>query len=549
MQNLRKIFLKKSKEIFNRKFKYNLVNYKDNKTKIELICFTHGNFLVSPSVHLRTKSGGCHGCSTRTTKSIENFINLFKEKHSNKYDYSLVDNIKNNRFKFKVICHNHESPFIFEQTSYRHLIRGQGCPLCAGKYSYDYEEFIRKADKIHNNKFSYNYLKEDYVDNKTKVRIICSKHGYFWQTPNSHLSGKGCEKCIRREFNLNTFISESNKIHNNKYDYSLVNFNSIKDYITIICPIHGEFKQNAYNHLLGSNCRKCSDCEKYDQESIIEKFIDTHRDRYDYSLVEFKSIREKVKIICKKHGIFEQDPFRHYYAGNGCPICNLSLGEIKIMNYLKDNKIKYNHQHKFDNLKGIKNFLLFDFYLPEYNLCIEFDGKQHYEPIDFFGGEKGLLILQKNDDLKNKYCKENNINLLRIKYDEFDIVEYLIKDKLFSLPKKYTIDYRLPIKTDDLSILESFFNIKFMIIKCITKPNCFENNCHNNVNNYVNMYGGEKITGYYIVYDLCNNRFIGIKHSVWKNTYNEIIDITKFSDNRKYNIFFESNLNDTEIEF
>lgn len=102
---------------------------------------------------------------------------------------------------------------------------------------------------------------------------------------------------------------------------------------------------------------------------------------------------------------------------HGCPMCNNSIGEKLISKYLNDNKINYTPQYKFSDCKYIRP-LPFDFYLQDYNVCIEYDGIQHFESVERFGGEEGLRKIQERDEVKTKYCKDNNIPLLRIRYDQ-----------------------------------------------------------------------------------------------------------------------------------
>ena len=122
-----------------------------------------------------------------------------------------------------------------------------------------------------------------------------------------------------------------------------------------------------------------------------------------------------------KHNIIFNQYAKHLFNGTafGCKKCsiNKNRNEIEIQNFFIKNNIKFLPQHKFDNLK-FKNHLFFDFYLPDYNLCVEYDGKQHYESFDFFGGDDMFKIIQERDKLKNEYCINNNIGLLRIKYNE-----------------------------------------------------------------------------------------------------------------------------------
>jgi hypothetical protein len=292
--------------------------------------------------------------------TTEEFIIRAKEKHGDKYDYSLVE-YKNNDTKLKIICPIHG---IIEQFSESHI--NTGCPKCFNKGKTTLEDFIKRSNIIHNNKYTYDNV--IYIRAKSKVMITCPVHGDFPQKPNDHLCGCGCIKCSGRYSKKDEFIQNANKIHNNKYDYSLVNYKNNKTNVEIICPIHGVFPQRPDNHI----------------------------------------------------------------QGNGCPLCKESTGEKKIRMLLDNMNIKYEYQKKFEGCKNI-NFLLFDFYLSDYNICIEFDGEQHYKSINFFGGKKGLYYRKKLDDIKIKYCQNNKIKLLKIKYYDFDNIDTILKNLLSDL--------------------------------------------------------------------------------------------------------------------
>jgi len=184
----------------------------------------------------------------------------------------------------------------------------------------------------------------------------------------------------------------------------------------IICKIHGEFKQTPDSHLKGRGCFECSGRKKHSTKEIIKKFKNIHNDKYDYTKVIYKNYDSKVKIICKKHGEFKQAP-KHHINGSGCPGCRQSLGENKIETILKNKQVEFDRQKRFDECK-YKYTLPFDFYLKKTNTCIEYDGEQHFKSIKRFGGNKGLKIRKKRDRIKNKFCKKNNIELLRIRFDE-----------------------------------------------------------------------------------------------------------------------------------
>lgn len=211
------------------------------------------------------------------------------------------------------------------------------------------------------------------------------------------------------------FIDKSIIIHNSKYCYDNLNYINNKTKIKIICPIHGEFEQEAGSHLKGNGCSKCSG-KNLTTDEFIEKSKTKHGDKYDYSLVKYYGSFNKIKIICPIHGEFEQSSDKHI-KGHGCLLCKESKGEREIRVYLENLKIGFRQQYIFYMCRD-KNPLPFDFYIPELNTCIEFDGRQHFEIIDRWGGEAGLIDQQKKDEIKNKYCLENNIRLLRVSYKE-----------------------------------------------------------------------------------------------------------------------------------
>ena len=153
---------------------------------------------------------------------------------------------------------------------------------------------------------------------------------------------------------------------------------------------------------------------KYDNLKFIEKSIDIHGDKYNYDLVKYVNSYTKIKIICKEHGEFKQKAYIHS-SGSGCTICKSSKGEREIIKLLNNLNINYIHQKKFKDCKYLSN-LIFDFYLPDYDICIEYNGAQHYEPFDYFGGKESFELVVKRDKIKKNFCRKNNINLFTISY-------------------------------------------------------------------------------------------------------------------------------------
>ena len=186
------------------------------------------------------------------------------------------------------------------------------------------EQFIEEANNIHNNKYDYSLVK--YINSSTNVKIICPIHGEFEQKPIKHINAKqGCKKCSaikvhdKQRNTLDDFIKRSKEKHGDKYDYSNTNYVSIGKKVKIICSIHGEFEQTPHNHMSGKGCKYCGGTTKMDTKLFIIKAKEIHGDKYDYSKVDYELSRKPIKIICPKHGEFEQTPNNHLSKGQGCP--------------------------------------------------------------------------------------------------------------------------------------------------------------------------------------------------------------------------------------
>ena len=348
--------------------------------------------------------------SKKCTK--EEFIAKARKIHDNKYDYSKAEYI-NNLTKVCIICPEHGE---FWQRPANHLC-GQGCPKCKGK-GHNTETIIQKFREINGNK--YDYSKVIFKRTDKKVCIICPIHGEFWQEPRLHLKGNGCGLCNGKNMNKDEFIRRARMIHGEEYDYSEVEYIDSHTKVCIRCPEHGEFWQQPNNHLQGNGCPICRyikvhNKRKFTTENFIERSKNIHKNKYNYSKTEYYNIDTKVCIICPEHGEFWQTPYKHIH-GQGCPKCSSSHLENEIRNLLIENDINFEQEKTFDWLK-YKNNLFLDFYLPDYNIAIECQGRQHFEPVDFSGnGEKYAIneykLLQERDNIKNKLCKEHKIKIL-----------------------------------------------------------------------------------------------------------------------------------------
>lgn len=286
-------------------------------------------------------------------------------------------------------------------------------------------EFLAQANKIHN--FFYDYSKMIYKTKGESIIVICPIHGEYKCIAKNHLKGTKCQACSgKRKKTLNEFIQEANIIHENKYDYSKAVYKNNKQNITIICKEHGEFHSKVGNHLRNkAGCPTCGNINirlnsptRLSTEKFIERCSKIHLNKFNYSKVNYISTNRSVEIICPTHGEFTQLAAYHL-NGNGCPECShtVSRGVKTISSFLSKKNIHFNREHKFSDCRN-KYELPFDFFLPEYDLCIEYDGRQHFESIVRWGGDCGLKYRQLNDKIKNDYCTNSHLNLLRIKYSD-----------------------------------------------------------------------------------------------------------------------------------
>ena len=253
-----------------------------------------------------------------------------------------------------------------------------------------------------------------------------------------------CQVCRanNQRFSKEDFIEKAKLIHGEKFNYDFAEYINSITKVKIFCNLCKKiFLQPPGSHLRGNGCLTCSGYKKYTKEEFTKKAKDIHGIRFDYNLVDYVNTETKVKIFCNKcKEIFLQAPHNHL-GGNGCPVCKLSKGEIKVANFLSGKKIFFEKQKIFDNLISI-NHLKFDFYLPELNLLIEYDGEGHYKLI--FGStiedkKKNLEYIQKNDQIKNQWAIANNIPLLRIPYWNFNRIEELIEAFILEHTKKKEI--------------------------------------------------------------------------------------------------------------
>jgi hypothetical protein len=347
----KEIFVEKAIKKHGEWYDYSKVVYVNNRTKVCIICPIHGEFWQTPNQHLN--GCGCPHCGGTTKLTKEEFVERSILVHGDWYDYSKVVYV-NYGTKVLIICPDHGE---FWQTPHAHLV-GQGCPYCKinkikKSLTKTQGEIIKEFREVHGD--WYDYSKVEYVNNHTKVLIICPIHSEFWQTPNKHLTGRGCPKCANKNVT---------------------------------------------------------------KEEFVEKVILVHGEWYDYSKVVYIDSKTKVCIIHKKCGKeFWQTPSDHL-SGRGCPYCNTSKLENNVNKILGKNGVNFTQKYRGLSWLRNKLPLELDFYLPEYNIGIECQGEQHFKSVEYWGGDETLKNIQERDSLKKILCEEHGVKLFYINHDD-----------------------------------------------------------------------------------------------------------------------------------
>lgn len=352
--------------------------WKNNTTPIPITCNICGHtFSTTPRLHCsKSRHTGCKSCVMRTRKtfSFEKYLKQAKLKSGATFDFSKSNRISNTKDKINVVCWtcNHESIIRAKNLSNNNP---QGCPIC---------QRLNTKKRMSNTKQDIdNKLHELFGDKYTLVSDGCNS--------STNPSSIKCNIC--------------NEIHNKRIDHV---------------------------YIYGIPC-KCKYKFRLTQDDFISKAIIKHKSRYTYEQVIYSGYRVPVDITCAIHGVFTRTP-EHHMMGSGCHKCSISKGELLISEWLIRNNINYIPQHRYSDCKYV-NPLSFDFYLPHHNICIEYNGEQHYKPTRFSGitlsvAELAFKTQQKKDSIKYTYCLVNGINLRTIPYWEMHNIDKFLNTEI-----------------------------------------------------------------------------------------------------------------------
>lgn len=363
------------------------------------------------------KNPECPYCSGRKLN-----YNIVKQ-NIEREGYKLIsEEYKNTHSKLTLKCPNDHKFSI----QYANFQQGQRCPKCAGIMKYSYDEVKEYIES-----FEYKLISKEYINNAELLKIECPEGHIFNMSFSSFKTGSRCPKCLGKQLN---FKEVKDKIELTGYTLLSTEYKTAKDKLHMKCDKGHEFYMSLTKFNQGHRCLKCHNENGHNRKYNYE-FVNKYVKNEGYKLLSnsYTIASEKLLMECDKgHRFFMS--FRDFKDGTRCPQCNISKGEYKISKILEKYDIAYEIQYKFKDCRFYKE-LPFDFYLPKYNMLIEYDGEQHFKIVNWFGGFNGFINTKIRDTIKNIYCKENNIKLIRIPYWEFDNIETILNEKIINKDK------------------------------------------------------------------------------------------------------------------
>lgn len=334
----------------------------------------------------------------------------------------LIGDYINQRTKIRIRNRNcgHE----WDASAITPIIKKYNCPICNNRYKTT-SDFIKEMEVVNPNID----IIGKYKNNSTGILVRCKKCSHEWNPiPNSLLRGNGCPHCYGR-ISSDEFIEKLSNTHNH---ISIIgNYKGSKEKTHFYCSIHNKnFYKMPYRVLQEDN--PCPDCRNQEISRRQTRTNDQYRNELS-SITQYiepldKYVKDNVPILhmCKKCGYKWEISPQHIMESPSCPNCNGTSGETLVANYLTSNNISYECQKSFPDLK-YKKPLFYDFYLPKYNVLIEYDGEFHYFPVI---SEENFNVGKIRDKFKNDYAIKNNITLIRIPYWDKGNIDDILNEKL-----------------------------------------------------------------------------------------------------------------------
>ena len=335
------------------------------------------------------------------------------------FGYKLLSNeYKNNRTKLEIEC---DKGHIFEMR-YGDFQQNRRCPICYNEHRNDDRKLTYEYVKEYIESFGYTLLSNEYINSLTKLLIKCPLGHEFEMRYGGFQQGSRCPKC--KGVAKNSYEEVKDYIESFGYELLSDKYRNTKEKLKLKCPKGHEFEMRYHNFKdQGQRCPYCYGNTKYIYEEVKE-----YIELFGYKLLsaEYKNNKSNLLVRCDKGHEYEVTFHNFKDNGSRCPICNISKGERRIIDWLDNNNIEYIYDETyFNNLFGINGGLLRpDFILPSYKIWIEYDGEFHYKK---YYESQNFETLQIHDEIKNQYAKENGWRLIRIPYWDFENIENILE--------------------------------------------------------------------------------------------------------------------------
>lgn len=357
---------------------------------------------------------------TKEKEDVRRFKSHVSKISKGKHLYKYTEIINGCKYVF-IECKEHGDFRVNSKLLMRNKYRCVECSMQTERL-----DFIKKANKVHNNYYIYDKL--IYLGKTANTSAICPKHGEFIMNPHDHVRGVRCMGCFQEtnRGNVTEFIAKAIRIHGSIYDYSKVEYKTGDDLVYIGCPMHGLFKQKPRVHLDGHGCTECHvSSTRLGRDRFIELARKVHGEKFNYDKVVYVGNKIKVEIKCPVHGSFMIRPNSHVSSKNGCSRCIESKGETRIRLFLETHGVDYRKEYKLNSSKR-----RYDFYIPSAKLLIEYHGQQHFKPVELFGGVSQFKDNLYRDELKRRSAREAGYDLREIGhwYSREDYLERYLED-------------------------------------------------------------------------------------------------------------------------
>ena len=399
--------------------------YMDSLTPVELRCLKCGHeWATKPPMSL--KGHGCPSCGGSMRLTHEIFIDRIYKLGAK---YKVLDQYVKSTSTVRCCCDI--DGYVWNALP-QTLLRGRGCPKCAGNLTKTHSDFINEMSAVTE---SIEVI-GTYRTARTPIEVRCKIDGHVWNAmPTNLLKGCGCPRCSGNYTPTRSDFEERMSMKRPNIEV-LSEYTTMSQKVMCRCKIDGCTWSTTPSILMSDMkycCPKCGGTKRLSQEEFISLVHDVHPNLMVLST--YKNARSKVLIQCKTCGQQWEQQSIYLLNGHGCDNCDtkLSKGEKRISAYLKSRNIEHIYQYRFSDCKSVHQ-LPFDFFIPGINMAIEYDGRQHFEPVQFGGSYNDAIAefhnVQHRDGIKTDYCSKHNIKLLRIPYTEFDNIEQILDKHL-----------------------------------------------------------------------------------------------------------------------